>query len=145
MPYCFFFSTTLCPFYVFYSFISMFNQTLCCLCSAKPMQNTLSVVSLNTPNVIQVGSFQLDGCFKHCTLLLNNSNKDIEVFHIVLFQDLSSLHTNHIIHCVYLRLCVRMDDIYPLPPTIQKQSQNILDTNAAILNPWRLSEPESAQ
>ena len=41
----------------------------------------------------------------------------------------------------------KMDDTSPLPPTIQKWSQNILDTNAAIFHIWNhslhSSDPET--
>lgn len=107
MPYCFvffllvlFFFLQLYVHFMFFksSFISMFNQTLVVCVVLSLCKNTLSVVSLNTPNVIQVGSFQLDECFKHCTLDSNDSNKDIEVFHIVKFPSVTpTLHYR--LHC----------------------------------------------
>lgn len=71
---------SLCSFSTFFLkclFISVFNQTRR-LCSVKPMQNTLSVVSLNTLDVTRAGSFQLDGCFQHCTLDSNAAIKTLK-------------------------------------------------------------------
>lgn len=81
----------------------MFNQTPVVCVMLRLCKTHLCVVSLNTTNVIQVGSFQLDGCLKHCTLLINNSNKDIEVFHIVAFPSITPrlYSTDPIIYCVY--------------------------------------------
>ena len=89
--FCSFFFLQLHVHFMFFksSFISMFNQTLVVCVALRLCKNTLSVVSLNTPNVMQVGSFQLDECFKHCTLDSNDSNKDIEVFNIVKFPSVT--------------------------------------------------------
>lgn len=74
------FFTTLCPFEVL-SYICMFNQTLA-VCVELSLCNTLTYLYLcNHSQCHNVQQPPTGWCFKHCRL--NNSNKDIEVIHIL--------------------------------------------------------------